>query len=150
MKKVTGFIVILAFAVSCKNVDKAPEFRRVGNVKVAKVDGKEALLKGDAFFYNPNKASMFLKRVDIDVFLEEKRIGAINQSLKMKVEGESEFKVPVDATFKVSDVGLLNGIMSLLGGKKMTVRYAGKVKLRIYGVPVTVPVDYEDEIKLRL
>lgn len=143
-------MLIMAFAISCKNVDQAPEFRRVGNVKVTKVDGKEALLNGDAFFYNPNRASIFLRRVDVDVFLEEKRIGAINQSLKMKVEGESEFKVPLDATFNVSDIGLLNGIMSLLGGKKMTVRYTGKVKLRIYGVPVTVPVDYEDEIKLRL
>ncbi|MEM9857269.1 MAG: LEA type 2 family protein [Bacteroidota bacterium] len=149
MRKTIWFLVVLIAIGSCKNASQSPEFRKVDNVRVAKVDGKEALLNGDAFFYNPNKASLFLKRVDIDVFLEDKRIGAINQALKMKVKGESEFKIPVDATFNVSDIGLLNGLMSLLGGKKMKVRYVGKVKLRVYGVPVAVPVDYEDEIRLK-
>ena len=149
MRKTIWFLVVLIAIGSCKNASQSPEFRKVDNVRVAKVDGKEALLNGDAFFYNPNKASLFLKRVDIDVFLEDKRIGAINQALKMKVKGESEFKIPVDATFNVSDIGLLNGLMSLLGGKKMQVRYVGKVKLRVYGVPVAVPVDYEDEIRLK-
>ena len=93
---------------------------------------------------------MLLRKVEIDVFLKDKRIGVINQALKTKIPGQSEFKVPVDATFDIGDIGLLNGIMSILGGKKMKVRYVGKIKLKIYGVPVAVPIDYQDEIKLRL
>ncbi|MEO0554658.1 MAG: LEA type 2 family protein [Bacteroidota bacterium] len=150
MKKIIWFMAIMALTYSCKNASQPPEFKRVANVKVAKVSGKEAVLNGDAFFYNPNKASMLLRKVEIDVFLKDKRIGVINQALKTKIPGQSEFKVPVDATFDIGDIGLLNGIMSILGGKKMKVRYVGKIKLKIYGVPVAVPIDYEDEIKLRL
>ncbi|MEM6362197.1 MAG: LEA type 2 family protein [Bacteroidota bacterium] len=150
MKKIIWFMAIMALTYSCKNASQPPEFKRVANVKVAKVSGKEAVLNGDAFFYNPNKARMLLRKVEIDVFLKDKRIGVINQALKTKIPGQSEFKVPVDATFDIGDIGLLNGIMSILGGKKMKVRYVGKIKLKIYGVPVAVPIDYEDEIKLRL
>ncbi len=150
MRKLVWVLIVLVGLSACKDAGKSPEFRRVANVKVAKVTGKEAVLNGDAFFYNPNKASMMLRKVEIDVFMEDKKIGVINQVLKTKIPAESEFKVPVDATFDVSDVGLLNGLMSMLGGKKMNVRYVGKIKLKIYGVPVAVPVDYENEIKLRL
>ncbi|MGD1958124.1 MAG: LEA type 2 family protein [Fulvivirga sp.] len=150
MKKIIWFIAIVVLTYSCKNANQPPEFKRVANVKVAKVSGKEAILNGDAFFYNPNKAGMLLRKVEIDVFLEDKRIGVINQALKTKIPGQAEFKVPVDATFDIGDIGLLNGIMSILGGKKMKVRYVGKIKLKIYGVPVAVPIDYQDEIKLRL
>lgn len=149
MKKITPILLIAFLLYGCKDAGKAPEFRRIANVKVAKVDGKEALLNGDAFFYNPNKAKMLLKKVEIDVFMEGKKIGVINQALKTKIPAEAEFKIPVDATFNVSDIGLLNGLMSMLGGKKMKVRYVGKIKLRIHGIPVAVPVDYEDEIKLK-
>lgn len=149
MKKVTWILIIVLFTYSCKDAGQAPEFRRVANVKVAKVNAKEALLNGDAFFFNPNKAKMLLKKVEIDVFMEGKKIGVINQALKTKIPAQAEFKIPVDATFNVSDIGLLNGLMSMLGGKKMKVRYVGKVKLRIHGIPVAVPVDYEDEIRLK-
>lgn len=149
MKKLIWLIVIVTTTYSCKDASQSPEFRKVANVRVAKVSGKEAVLNGDAFFYNPNKASMLLRKVEIDVFMDGKRIGVINQALKTKIPGQAEFKVPVDATFDVGDIGLLNGLMSILGGKKMKVHYVGKIKLRIYGVPVAVPVDYEDEIKLR-
>lgn len=150
MRKIFWVAIVAAIAVSCNDASKAPEFRRIANVKVAKVAGKEAILNGDAFFYNPNKTSVVLRKVNIDVFMEGKRIGVIDQVLKTKIPAESEFKVPVDASFSIGDVGLLNGLMSMLGGKKMNVRYVGKIKLKVYGVPFAVPVDYEDEIKLRL
>ena len=54
-------MAIMALTYSCKNASQPPEFKRVANVKVAKVSGKEAVLNGDAFFYNPNKARMLLR-----------------------------------------------------------------------------------------
>ena len=93
---------------------------------------------------------MKLRKVNIDVTLEGKKIGTIEQSLKTKIPALSEFKVPVDAKFDVGDVGVLNSIISVLGGKKMKVHYQGNIKISIHGVPISVPVDYEDEIKLKL
>ena len=143
-------IILLAFVIqSCNKPEKAPVFKYVSNVKVTSVTGKEALLKGDAVFYNPNDVGMKLRKVDIDVMLEGKKIGGINQKLKTKIPAMSEFKVPVDAKFNVGELGVLNSLLSVLGGKKMKVQYVGRIRLSIYGVPVSVPVDYEDDIRLR-
>ena len=150
MKKLFWMMAIIAISYGCRDAGKSPEFRKITNVRVSEVSGKEAVLKGDAFFYNPNKAKMLLRKVEIDVFMNNKKVGVIDEVLKTKIPAESEFKVPFGATFNVSDIGILNGLMSMLGGKKMKVRYVGKIKLKIYGVPVSVPVDYTDEVKLRL
>ncbi|MEQ8927585.1 MAG: hypothetical protein RLO81_17345, partial [Fulvivirga sp.] len=82
------------------------------------------------------------------VSLDDKRIGTINHTTKTKVPALSDFSVPVDATFNISD-GLLNNLFSMLGGKKMKARYKGFIKLTVKGVPIRVPVDYEEEIRLR-
>ena len=81
MRKSIWLLIVLVGLSACKDASKSPEFRRVANVKVANVTGKEAVLNGDAFFYNPNKASMMLRKVEIDVFMEDKKIGVINQEL---------------------------------------------------------------------
>lgn len=150
MKQLLVIFLLGAIVSGCKKPEKAPVFRHVSNVKVTNVTGTEALLKGDAFFYNPNDVSMKLRKVDIDVLLEGKKIGGIKQKMQTKIPALSEFKVPVDAKFNIGEVGVLNSLLSVLGGKKMKVHYVGRIKLSIYGVPVSVPVDYEDDIRLRL
>ncbi|QSE97995.1 LEA type 2 family protein [Fulvivirga lutea] len=141
-------ILLLLLAASCNTPQEPPKFRKISNVRVTNVTGKEALLKGDAVFYNPNDVGMTLRKVDIAVSLDDKRIGTINHATKTKVPAMSDFSVPVDATFNISD-GLLNNLFSMLGGKKMKARYKGYIKLTVKGVPIRVPVDYEEEIRLR-
>lgn len=142
-------IISLAILASCKRPDKLPEFKKVDGIRVAKVTGKEATLKGDAYFYNPNDVKMTLRKVNIDVSLEGKKIGTINHTTKTKVPALSDFKVPVDANFDLSEVGLLKSILNVLGGKKMKAHYTGFIKLTVHGVPIRVPVDYEEDVKLR-
>lgn len=150
IKRIVVLLLPALIAVSCNRPKEAPVFKRIANVKVTEVNGKEALLNGDAFFYNPNDVSMKLRKVNIDVKLEGKKIGSIKQELKTKIPALSEFKVPVDATFNIGDIGVLNSLFSVIGGKKMKVHYTGNIKISIHGVPLSVPVDYEDEIRLRL
>lgn len=138
-------IVILA---ACNRPEEEPEFLRVDNIKVTKVTGKEAFLNGDAFFYNTNDVRMKLKAVDIDIEMEGKKIGTINHKVKTRIPAKSEFKVPLDATFDIRDIGLLNGIISVLGGKKVKVHYTGKIKVAVYGITYNVPIDYDDEVRL--
>ena len=150
MRKLVSVVLILLVVISCSRPKEAPVFKRVANVKVTAIKGTEATLNGDAFFYNPNEVSMKLRKVNIDVTLEGKKIGTIQQDLKTKIPALSEFKVPVDAKFDVGDIGVLNSIISALGGKKMKVHYKGNIKISIHGVPISVPVDYEDDIRLKL
>lgn len=147
MQKLFYFLIFIGL-VSCARPKEAPVFKRVSNVKVTKVTGKEAYLKADAYFFNPNNISMKLRQVDVKVSVEGKEVGQINQELKTLVPANAEFKVPVDAKVKLDKIGSLNNILGILGGKKIKVRYTGFVKVTVHKVPIRVPVDFEEEIKL--
>ncbi len=146
------YLLLLALPIiffSCTRPEEMPVFKGVGDIKVDKVSGTQAFLNGNAYFYNPNKVGMTLKKVDIEVTLEDKKIGKINHSVRTKVGALSEFKVPVDATFNIGEVGVIKSILNVLQGRKMKARYQGYIKLSYRGLPIKVKVDYEDEIRLR-
>ncbi len=134
---------------SCKGPEEAPEFKYIENVRVTNVTDKEAFLNADAVFYNPNDMAMTLRGVDVDVYIEGRDIGRIEQSDKIKIPASSDFKIPLDATFNIGDVGVLNTLLGMLGGKKLKVRYMGYIKVTMNGLPVRVPVDYEGDVRLR-
>ncbi|MFY0606859.1 MAG: LEA type 2 family protein [Cyclobacteriaceae bacterium] len=145
------FIIIslLVLAVSgCSRPDQEPQFLRVDNIGVDKISGTEAILTGQAIFHNPNDVKMKLRKVAINVELEGKRIGTINQELTTKIPALSDFSVPLKASFDLTEIGLLNGILSILGGKKVEVQYKGFIKVSVHGYPVTVPIDYTEEFRM--
>lgn len=153
-KKAIRWIVIVLLIWSaglngCKQPEEAPEFKGVRNIKVSRVENTTAHLNAEAFFYNPNDVNMTLRKIDVDVSLEGEKIGEIDQSTRIKIPAESDFKVPLNAKFNMGDAGVLNSLLGMLGGKKMKVRYEGHVKVTMHGIPMRVPVDYEDEITLR-
>lgn len=140
------FLIIIS---ACSAPEEQPVFKKVANIKVSKVNGTEALLNGDAYFYNPNNVKCTLRKVNIDVSLDDKKIGSINQSVKTKIDALSDFKVPVDATFNLAEVGVLKSILNVLGGKKIMARYKGNIKITYKGLPIKIPIDYEEEVRLR-
>lgn len=123
-----------------------PEFKKVEDIKVAKVKGNEVLLKGNAHFYNPNDLKITLKEVNIDVSIKGKKIGTINHTEKVKIAPLSDFKIPVDAMVNLAEAGLINNLLNVLSGKKIKAHYRGYVKMVIHGLPVKVPVDHEKSI----
>jgi LEA14-like dessication related protein len=154
MKKlfISWVMIISVFLISvqsCNKPEEAPEFRYVDNVKVSSVSDKEAILNGEAVFYNPNEKAMTLRGVDVDVMIEGREVGHIVQTEKIKIPATSDFRIPLDATFNIGDVGILNTLLGMLGGKKLNVRYIGFIKVTMNGLPFRVPVDYEGEVKLR-
>lgn len=142
------FIIAFVFISSCKHPEEAPVFRRIDNIEVTKVKGSEAYLNADAHFYNPNDVNMKLKKIEVDVEVEGNKIGTINQSLKTKIPAMSEFKIPLDATFDMKQVGFLQSVISILGGKKLKVHYKGFIRVSFHGIPIKVPVDYEDNVRI--
>lgn len=140
--------IAIVLASGCTRPEEAPVFRRMGNIEVTKVTGSEAYLNANAYFYNPNDVNMRLKKVEVDVEVEGNKIGTINHSVRTKIPANSEFKVPLDATFDMKQVGFLKSVISILGGKKLKVRYKGFIRVSLHGIPIKVPVDYEDEVRI--
>lgn len=140
------FIIILV--TSCKRPDQEPQFLRIDNIEVIEIKNQEALLNADAYFYNPNDVKMKLKKVEVDVIVEDKKVGKINHKLKTKIPARSEFKIPLDATFNLGEIGLLNSIISILNGKKVKVHYSGYITVSIHGFSSRVPVEFDDEVRI--
>lgn len=143
-------ILMLSFVVLLGCVSQQyeePDFLGIENVEVTRVAGTDAQLSGDAIFYNPNDKGIKLKEVNVAVELEGKKIGKISQELATKIPAASEFTVPLNASFDLSDMGIMNGIISILGGKKVKVRYHGSIKVSRFGYPQTIDVDHTEEIK---
>ncbi len=153
MNTIRNLLIFLSGALimlgACNRPEEAPEFMGVTNIKVSRVENTTAHLNGDALFHNPNNVKMVLRKIDVKVSLEGKQVGNIDQNTKIKIPAESDFTVPLDASFDIGEVGVLNSLLGMLGGKTMQVHYEGHVRVTMHGIPFRIPVDYEDDIKLR-
>ena len=111
-------------------------------------DGKP-LLKGDVYFYNPNKTKMKLKDVDVIVLVDGEKSAEVKQHLNFSVPAQSDFSVPITANLTLKEGGLLNTVFGLLGGKKYEVVFTGYIRIGVHGIAIKVPVSQRQEIKLR-
>ncbi len=147
MIRIFTFILIISFFSQCAAIQDPPEFLGIEKLQVTKFRGKTADLNADAVFYNPNKRGMTLKKVTIDVKSEDRVIGQIDKSMNLKIKPESEFKVPLDATVNIGDIGVLRGLLSMFGGKEIAINYNGEIKVSIYGVPRNLHIDQTEKIQ---
>ncbi len=147
MDRIVIFLLALSFLGSCS--PKEPVVLRqvhIRNVSTG-ADGNP-VLKADAVLYNPNKGSLRLKEIELDILLDDAQAARIDQQLSAQIKAESEFTVPLEVQLKLKDSGLLDTILSLFGGKKHVVRFTGKLRVKVGLFSVSIPVDYRDEIRL--
>ncbi len=141
--------LLLITGVSCTRPDKDIEFKDIRDVTLTKVEGTNAYMKANAYFFNPNTVGMKLRGVDIDVSLEGKKIAKVNQEKNVRIPPLAEFSVPLEVKFNIKDAGLLNNIFGFLSGKQFDTHYEGYIKASFRGVPFRVAVDHHEPIKFR-
>ncbi len=141
------FILILLLLAGCKKPDQDIVLR---NIKDVVVDATtEPLLRANAIFFNPNNIRGRLKKIDIEIFVNGKKAAKVDQSLKMSIPAVAEFTVPLEVKLAMKELGFMDTILGMVGGKTFKIHYKGSLKLSYRGLPINVPVDYEDEVKLR-
>jgi LEA14-like dessication related protein len=119
-------------------------------IKDVLVDGtSDPKLKGTAIFFNPNDKKGKLKRVNVDIYVDGKKAGTIDQHLKTVIPAKAEFSVPLEVNLHMKELGFLDTLLGVLGGKKFEVRYEGSLKLTYHGIPIKVPIKYKDEIRVK-
>jgi LEA14-like dessication related protein len=123
------------------------EFKYVKDVIVDA--NTEPLLKGNAVLYNPNKQRMKLRKINVDVYINDKKTARIDQEPSIAIPAEAEFTVPLEVKLNMKELGFMDTLFGVLGGKKMKVRYKGTISITYKGIPVRVPVDYESTVNFR-
>ena len=141
-------VLMLALVISCVPKDQIV-FKGVKNISVREGSGTDPELTADAFFYNPNNVKMKLKEINVDVLVNGKRSAQVRQDIKLDIPAQGDFQVPLVARLSLKELGLLDTIFNLLGGKKYEVEYAGFIRVAVHGVTIKVPVKYKEEIKLK-
>ncbi len=141
------FLVWLVVAGACKAPTEQVVLRGIDIKSVEPEGDGNSLLKADAIFFNPNSGRMRLKKIEIDVLLDGKKAAHVNQKLSSLIKGNSEFTVPLEIHLNLKEVGLLDTILSLFGGKKYGIQYTGKIRASVRGFPFNIPVDLKDELK---
>ena len=140
---------MLAVALSCVPKEEVV-FRGVKNITIETNQQGDPVLKADALFYNPNKERMKLKEIFADVLVNGKPAAQVRQKLNLSIPAASDFSVPVAAQLSLKELGFLDTIVNLLGGKKYDIQYAGFVRISVHGVTIKVPFTYTEQIRLRL
>jgi hypothetical protein len=80
--------------------------------------------------------------------VNEKKVGTVDQQMKIKIPAKGEFTVPLEVNLNMKELGFMDTVLGMLGGKKFDVRYAGHLKVTYHGIPIKVPVNYKDQIRV--
>ena len=143
-----GIILLFLSIVGCKPKEDVV-LRKIKDI-VVDASGKDAVLRANAILYNPNTIRLTVKKIDLEVFVEGKKSAVIDQKLKIKVPANAEFTIPLEVQLNLKELGFLDTVFALIGGKKMKIEYKGSIRLQKGGVPFTVPVNFKDEIRIRM
>ncbi len=126
------------------------QFKEVKDIVVESNAKGEPILKGRAIFFNPNKIKMKLRKANIEILVNDKKSAFVKQDYNLTIMPQSDFEVPVEAQLALKEIGLLDAIMGLFGGKKYKVQFVGTISASVHGVRVRVPVNYSEEMRIKL
>lgn len=147
LQRILGAFAIIFLLASCEKPDQDIELRRIKDVVVDA--SSDPMLKANAVFFNPNKVRGRLKRINVEIFINGKRAAHVDQKLKTHIPSQSEFTVPLEVKLAIKELGFMDTVLGLIGGKKFEVHYKGSLRLSYHGVPIKVPVDYKDDVRIR-
>lgn len=109
-----------------------------------------AMLKAQVVLYNPNKVRMKLKEINVEVFVNGKKSAHADQKLNSIVPATAQFSIPLEVRLSLKEFGLFDTVVSLLGGKKYEILYLGYVRVRVHGISIKVPINYKDQLRLKI
>lgn len=147
VKNVIILFVVLIVAGGCKKPDQDIVLRHINDVVLDATSGP--MLKANAIFYNPNGMRGRLRKIDVEIFVNGKKAASVEQTLRTSIPAASEFTVPLEVRLAIKELGVMDTIFGMIGGKTFEVHYKGSLKLSYRGFPVNVPVDYKDDVRLR-
>jgi LEA14-like dessication related protein len=150
IKRLSALFVLFIFVLTFSGCEKPDQDIVLRQIKDVVVDAtSEPTLKANAIFFNPNKMSGKIRKIKVDIFVNGKKAANVDQDLKLAVPGQSEFTVPIEVKLAIKELGFMDTVFGLLGGKKFEVRYQGFLKLSYRGIPIKVPVDYKDDVRIK-
>lgn len=148
------FLIFGLFAIifsSCQSL-VAPEFRDVKNLKVDLAGFTSVNVTGEALFHNPNKTTITIKDIEMDVAVDNQKVTHISKTFDIKAVGLEDFTVPIDLKLSLKDLQInsLSSAINMLSGDEKQLHFLGNIKVKAYGINFNVPIDHKEAVKLKL
>jgi len=129
---------------------KKPEFRSVSNLGIASFSADTIKLEADVMMYNPNGFSFKVKEVNMDAMISGIELKGVRQRGEVKIRGKQDFAIPISISLPTAK--LFNNFLSAMAfaakKKELDIQYTGNVKLKAYGIPYNIPVEYDGKVGL--
>ncbi|MCX6311360.1 MAG: LEA type 2 family protein [Bacteroidetes bacterium] len=145
MKKYFPFLLIL-FLCGCKLEPIVPS--GVENVKIGNVDILGGTVSGELGLKikNPNKFSVTVYSIDLDVTIAGVPMGHVKMEDKIKIEKNTEAVYPVKINAKLTDIlGGIPKILSAISKKQSNVELKGSIKVGSGIFRHTFPININQE-----
>jgi LEA14-like dessication related protein len=152
MRQGIFFFVLVLIGLSGCSKPESPQFKYLENITVELESLSSANLHAEAVLYNPNKNTITIRSANINIMMDDKIIAVLDKEYNIKVNGNEDFMVPLDVKIKLKDLNLnaIGSALGLFGNSGQEIRYLGRIKVKAYGVPFSVNVDYKDNINLKM
>lgn len=147
-------LVVVVGLVSCNTEAMKPEFQRVDNIEVLDLTKNNVSVTAGLTFLNPNPISIDLNTIDLEVYINDVKVGDVNQAEKITMTKKSEFTVPMTINFKPADLfkknlqGAMQVAAMFIEEQKFDIVFKGSSEFGVKGINIEIPVDYTDEITL--
>lgn len=126
MKQISGILLLLFALSSCVQFEQV-RFLGISNVSNIKKDGKTIDLDLDFRMDNPNTYAIKVKPSQLDVYLNDSRIGIIYLNEKVKLKKKAEDIYTAKLTVELDGFNVLSLAKSVLTSK-VELNFRGKIK----------------------
>jgi LEA14-like dessication related protein len=142
-KRSLAAIALFSLVGSCA-VFEEPDFEFSG-VDLGEVGANEVSFTVNAQVENPNWYALKVKKSNVEVLIENKKMGTVflDNNIKFKRKSDIEHSIPLRATL---EKGALLQLMQYSMKDEIQLNIKGKVRAGIFFFSKTFPVDYKRSI----
>lgn len=129
---------------------QSPEYKGIQNIHLDALSKGGLELGAEAVFYNPNKLQCKLKDVHFDIFMNNDKLGTINEIKDVRIKKRSEFRIPLNIIVS-PEGGFLNTVKNVFGAikdKEVALRFEGLIFLKAYLIPIKIPINDTKKVPL--
>lgn len=151
MKKILHLLASLIFLSSC-TLTSEPDFIKLDDYKIVKLNKKKLELGTRAYFFNPNDVGCEVVSTKVKLLVNGLHVSDVNQSKIIELDADNEFYIPMNVSVPLEKIskdksGILGGLLSTLIDKNLTITYEGFVRLRKAGIEFDIEIVGEELLK---
>jgi LEA14-like dessication related protein len=140
--------ILVALSLFACSKPQGFDYRDIRNFKVEKLGFEKSTISMDLVYYNPNNFGVQLRKVDCDVYIDEKYLGKYQLDTLMSIPRKAEFVLP--SRMEVDMKNIFKNTFSVIFGKEVLVKVKGTTRVGKGSIFLNVPVNYEGRHKFEV